>query len=85
MQFLRASPAGRGKDQACADARERQNCAAFAGRRGLRSTIVEIGFGLTPFQSGSLTCAAALGALTMKFSAARILKRFVAEVMPAFR
>jgi EmrB/QacA subfamily drug resistance transporter len=38
--------------------------------------MLQLGFKLTPFQSGSLTCAAALGALTMKFSAARILKRF---------
>jgi EmrB/QacA subfamily drug resistance transporter len=38
--------------------------------------MLQLGFKLTAFQSGSLTCAAALGALTMKFSAARILKRF---------
>lgn len=38
--------------------------------------MLQIGFKLTPFQSGSLTFAAALGALTMKFTAARILKRF---------
>ena len=38
--------------------------------------MLQLGFKLTPFQSGSLTFAAALGALTMKFSAARILKRF---------
>ncbi len=38
--------------------------------------MLQVGFKLTPFQSGSLTCAAALGALTMKFTAARILKRF---------
>jgi len=38
--------------------------------------MLQLGFKLTPFQSGSLTCAAALGALTMKFTAARILKRF---------
>lgn len=38
--------------------------------------MLQLGFKLTPFQSGSLTCAAALGALAMKFSAARILKRF---------
>ncbi|MGE0007497.1 MAG: DHA2 family efflux MFS transporter permease subunit [Parvibaculaceae bacterium] len=38
--------------------------------------MLQLGFKLTPFQSGSLTCAAALGSLTMKFTAARILKRF---------
>jgi EmrB/QacA subfamily drug resistance transporter len=38
--------------------------------------MLQLGFKLTPFQSGSLTCAAALGALTMKFTAARVLKRF---------
>jgi EmrB/QacA subfamily drug resistance transporter len=38
--------------------------------------MLQLGFNLTPFQSGLLTCAAAAGALTMKFSAARILKRF---------
>ena len=38
--------------------------------------MLQLGFKLTPFQSGTLTCAAALGALTMKFTAARILKRF---------
>lgn len=38
--------------------------------------MLQLGFKLTPFQSGSLTFAAALGALTMKFTAARIIKRF---------
>src|SRR5437588_12457022 len=38
--------------------------------------MLQVGFGLTTFASGSLTFAAAAGALTMKFSAARILKRF---------
>jgi EmrB/QacA subfamily drug resistance transporter len=38
--------------------------------------MLQVGFGLTPFQSGSLTFAAAAGALTMKFTAARILRRF---------
>ncbi len=38
--------------------------------------MLQLGFKLTPFQSGTLTCAAALGALTMKFTAARILRRF---------
>ena len=38
--------------------------------------MLQVGFGLTPFASGSLTFAAAAGALTMKFTAARILKRF---------
>src|SRR5262249_13834774 len=38
--------------------------------------MLQVGFGLTPFVSGSLTFAAAAGALTMKVTAARILKRF---------
>lgn len=38
--------------------------------------MLQLGFKLTPFQSGTLTFAAALGALTMKFTAARILRRF---------
>jgi EmrB/QacA subfamily drug resistance transporter len=42
----------------------------------LMPLMLQVGFGLTPFQSGSLTFAAAAGALTMKFTAARILKRF---------
>jgi EmrB/QacA subfamily drug resistance transporter len=42
----------------------------------LMPLMLQVGFGLTPFQSGSLTFAAAAGALTMKFTAGRILKRF---------
>jgi MFS family permease len=38
--------------------------------------LLQIGFGLTPFESGSLTFAAAAGAMLMKFSAARILRRW---------
>ncbi len=38
--------------------------------------MLQLGFGLNPFQSGSLTFAAAAGALAMKFSAAAIIKRF---------
>ncbi len=38
--------------------------------------LLQIGFGLTPFQSGSLTFAAAAGAMAMKFTAATILKRW---------
>ncbi len=37
--------------------------------------LLQIGFGLTPFESGSLTFAAAAGAMAMKFSAATILRR----------
>ncbi len=37
--------------------------------------LLQIGFGLTPFASGSLTFAAAAGALLMKFSAGAILRR----------
>lgn len=38
--------------------------------------MLQIGFGMTPFQSGMLTFAAAIGALAMKLSAAPILRRF---------
>jgi len=38
--------------------------------------LLQIGFGLTAFQSGSLTFAAAAGAMAMKFSAATILRRW---------
>ncbi len=38
--------------------------------------MFQIGFGLTPFQSGSLTFAAALGALFMKIVAPPIVRRF---------
>jgi EmrB/QacA subfamily drug resistance transporter len=38
--------------------------------------MLQLGFGLSPFQSGLITCAAALGALTMKFGAGTVLRRF---------
>ncbi len=38
--------------------------------------LLQIGFGLTPFQSGSLTFAAALGAMAMKFTASTALRWF---------
>ena len=38
--------------------------------------LLQIGFGLSPFESGSLTFAAAAGAMAMKFTAARILRRW---------
>ena len=38
--------------------------------------LLQIGFGLTPFQSGSLTFATALGALMMKVAASGVLRRF---------
>ena len=38
--------------------------------------MLQIGFGLSAFQSGSLTFASSAGALIMKFTAPRILKRF---------
>ena len=38
--------------------------------------LLQIGFGLTPFQSGSLTFATAAGALLMKFTAATALRWF---------
>ena len=38
--------------------------------------MLQLGFGLSPFASGSLTFAAAAGAMLMKFSATAILRRF---------
>jgi hypothetical protein len=38
--------------------------------------LLQIGFGLTPFESGSLTFAAAAGAMLMKFTATTILRRY---------
>ncbi len=38
--------------------------------------LLQIGFHSTPFQSGLITCSAALGALGMKFVAAGLLKQF---------
>jgi EmrB/QacA subfamily drug resistance transporter len=38
--------------------------------------MLQLGFGLTPFQSGSITCASALGAVMMKFLAAQSLRRW---------
>jgi len=38
--------------------------------------MLQIGFGLSAFQSGSLTFASSAGAIIMKFTAPRILKRF---------
>jgi EmrB/QacA subfamily drug resistance transporter len=42
----------------------------------LMPLLLQIGFGLTPFQSGSLTFAAAAGAMVMKFTASRLIRRF---------
>jgi EmrB/QacA subfamily drug resistance transporter len=38
--------------------------------------LLQVGFGLTPFQSGSLTFATAAGALLMKFTASTALRQF---------
>jgi EmrB/QacA subfamily drug resistance transporter len=38
--------------------------------------LLQIGFHATPFESGLITCSAALGALSMKFVAATMLKKF---------
>jgi MFS family permease len=38
--------------------------------------LLQLGFGMTPFQSGMITFSAAVGALTMKFAAPPILRRF---------
>ena len=41
----------------------------------LMPLLLQIGFGLSPFESGSLTFAAAAGAMAMKFTASRLIKR----------
>ena len=38
--------------------------------------MLQIGFGMTPFQSGMITFATALGAMGMKWAVAFILRRF---------
>jgi EmrB/QacA subfamily drug resistance transporter len=38
--------------------------------------LLQIGFGMTPFQSGLITFSSAIGAMTMKVAAATILRRF---------
>jgi EmrB/QacA subfamily drug resistance transporter len=38
--------------------------------------MLQIGFNYTPFQSGLMTCSMAVGAIAMKFSTARLLRRF---------
>ena len=38
--------------------------------------MLQVGFGMTPFESGSLTFASAVGALTMKIVASPILRRW---------
>jgi EmrB/QacA subfamily drug resistance transporter len=38
--------------------------------------LLQVGFGLDPFQTGLLTFAAAIGAISMKFAAGRLLRRF---------
>lgn len=38
--------------------------------------MLQLGFGFTPFQSGSITCASALGAVMMKFLAAKSLRQW---------
>jgi len=38
--------------------------------------LLQVGFGLSPFESGSLTFAAAAGAMAMKFTASTILRRW---------
>jgi EmrB/QacA subfamily drug resistance transporter len=54
----------------------------FLFRLGIGATpfllplLFQLGFGMSAFQSGMLTCAGAVGALTMKFTAAPILRRF---------
>ncbi len=42
----------------------------------LMPLMFQLGFGLSAFQTGLLTCSAAVGAITMKFSTAKLLRRF---------
>jgi MFS family permease len=42
----------------------------------LMPLLLQVGFGLSPFQSGTLTFAAAAGSMAMKFTASRLIKRF---------
>jgi MFS family permease len=42
----------------------------------LMPLMFQLGFGFTAFQSGLLTCSAAAGAMAMKFSTSRLLRRF---------
>jgi len=57
-------------------------CGGFVFRMGigalpfLMPLLLQAGFGLTPFESGLITCASAAGALLMKLTAAPILRRF---------
>ncbi len=56
--------------------------AALLFRLGMGATpfilplLLQVGFGMTAFQSGSITFAGALGAIGMKFTAPRILRRY---------
>ncbi len=38
--------------------------------------MFQLGYGLSAFESGMITCAAAAGAISMKFGAARLIRRF---------
>ncbi len=38
--------------------------------------LLQLGFGMTPFQSGSITFATAVGAVVMKFTAPQIIRRY---------
>ena len=42
----------------------------------LMPLLFQLGFGMTAFQSGMLSCAAAAGAISMKFPAASLIRRF---------
>ena len=42
----------------------------------LMPLLLQLGFGLSPFESGSLTFAAAAGAMLMKFTASRLIRHF---------
>jgi Major Facilitator Superfamily len=79
----------KGKDDAILDLKLLTIPTFFAGAIGgfifrvgigalpfLLPLLLQVGFGLTPFESGSLTFAAAAGALMMKFTASTALRWF---------
>jgi EmrB/QacA subfamily drug resistance transporter len=48
----------------------------IGGTPFLMALLLQMGFGMTPLQAGSITCAGAIGALGMKATAAPLLRRF---------
>lgn len=48
----------------------------IGGTPFLMALLLQMGFGMTPLEAGSITCAGAIGALGMKATAATLLRRF---------